>query len=292
MFKRCLICTDFTDGLQKLVYFVSSIAKGGLKEIIFLHSVPIWEKGDVPRVDQDKINEVKESLSPALKNLPPGVKVSIEVPSGEPLDTIPEIAKNHNIDLTIVATPLRSAWEDRIFGHTTIGLTKSLNGPMMIFRPQLISVYTEEELDLRFQHLTRSLLIPYNDGTSAHYLLEQIKYYASQRPENSFSKCVLIWVVEDISRAEELAKYHQQEAQNKLNEVKADLEKLGLEVEVEVRTGKRLTEIVQVAFEYDISAIAIAANQDKGLLEWTVPSFTQELLHRCWFPLLFFTRKN
>jgi nucleotide-binding universal stress UspA family protein len=162
----------------------------------------------------------------------------------------------------------------------------------MIFRPQLISVYTEEELDLRCQHLTRSLLIPYNDSEKAHYLVEQIKYYASRRPENSLAKCVLIWVVEEISRSEELAKYHQQEAHTKLNQVKADLETLGLEVQVEVRKGKALTEILQVAYEYDINAIAIAATQEQGLLEWTVPSFTQEVLYRSWFPLLFFTKKD
>jgi nucleotide-binding universal stress UspA family protein len=292
MFQRCLVCTDFTDGLQKLVYFVSSLAKGGLREIIFLHSVPIWEKGEVPRVDRDKIDAIRESLSPALNNIPSGVKVKVEVPSGEPIDTIPKIAKENAIDLTIVATPLRSAWEDRIFGHTSMGLTKLLDGPMMIFRPQLISVYTEEELDLRCQHLTRSLLIPYNDGESARYLLERIKHYAAKRPENSFSQCNLVWVVEDISRSQILIEHHQQEAQTKLNEIKADLERLDLEVKVEVRTGKPLTEILAVAYEDDISAIAVAADQEQGLLEWTVASFAQEVLHRSWFPLLFFTRKE
>jgi nucleotide-binding universal stress UspA family protein len=292
MFRRCLVCTDFTDGLQKLVYFVSSLAKGGLQEIVFLHSVPIWEKGEVARVDQDKIEAIKESLSPALQNVPSGITVKVEVPSGEPLDTIPQIAAENSIDLTIVATPLRSAWEDRIFGHTSMGLTKLLDGPVMIFRPQLISVYTEEELDLRCQHLTRSLLIPYNDGESAHYLLERIKYYASKRPENSFSKCTLVWVVGDISRSEIVAKHNQQEARAKLNQVKADLERLGLEVKVEIRTGKPLTEILDVAYRDDISAIAVATDQGQGLLEWTVASFAQEVLHRSWFPLLFFTQKD
>ncbi|NEO51139.1 MAG: universal stress protein, partial [Moorea sp. SIO4A3] len=35
MFQHCLICTDFSDGLYRLVEFVPSLAAGGLKKIIF-----------------------------------------------------------------------------------------------------------------------------------------------------------------------------------------------------------------------------------------------------------------
>lgn len=292
MFKRCLICTDFTDGLQKLVYFVSSLAKGGLEEIIFFHAVPLWEEGEVPRIDQDKINEVKKLFSPALQNIPSRVTVKVEVLSGEPLNTIPKIAQENSSDVILVATPLRNVLQDRFFGSTSMGLAKSLDIPLMIFRPQLISVYTEAELDIRCQHLSRSLLIPYFDGETGHYLIEQIKHYASHRPENSLSKCTLLSVVEDISRSKILAEHHFKEAEAKLNEVKTGLEALGLQVKAVVRKGKPLTETLQVAYEEDISAIAIATDGGQGLLEWTMPSFAQEMLHRSWFPLLFFTKKN
>lgn len=292
MFKSCLICTDFTDGLQKLVYFVSSLGKGGMQEIVFLHSVSLWQEGEIPRVDQNKIDQAKQNLSPALENIPDGVNVKIEVPSGEPLDTIPKIIKDHSIDLIIVATPLRSAWQEKVFGSTTMELAKFIDIPLMILRPQLISVYTQEELSLRCQHLTRSLLIPFDDSKNAHYLLSQIKNYASKQTESYVSKCILLWTIEDVSRSEILVQHHLEEAKIKLNKIKIDLEKLGLDVQVEVRTGKPLNEVLDVACQYDISAIAIVADQEKGLLRWTVSSFTQEILHRSWFPLLFFTKKD
>lgn len=292
MFQRCLICTDFTDGLQKLIHFVPSLIKGGLKEIVFLHSVPLWEEGEVPRVNQDKIDQVKQKLSPALENIPPNVKIMVEVPSGEPLETIPKVVKKYDIEVVVIATPLRSTWQDKIFGSTSMGLAKSLKVPLMMFRPQLISVYREEELALRCEHLTRSLLIPYNGNEQGEYLIEHIKHYASTRPENSLNNCTLLWVVEDISRSKILQEHHLQEAQVKLNKVKTDLETLGLTVEALVKTGNRLNMVLDVAYEYDISAIAVAPDKEHTLLEWTVPSFTQEVLHRCWFPLLFFIRKK
>lgn len=290
MFQRCLICTDFTDGLQKLIYFIPSLTKGGFKEIVFLHSVS-WEEGEISRLNEDKINEVKEKLSPALENIPPNVKVTVEVTTGEPLDNIPKIVQKYSIDVIITATTLRSSFQEKIFGSTTMGLTKSVDVPLMIFRPQLISVYTEEELNLRCQHLTRSILIPCDDREITQYLLAKIKDYAAKQSENSLSKCILVWVIEDTSRSDILQKHHLQEAQTKLNQVKTDLETLGLEVETLVKTGQPLTEILQVAYDYDISAIAVAVDAQQNLLQWTVPNFSKEVLHRSWFPLIFFTKK-
>ena len=63
-------------------------------------------------------------------------------------------------------------------------------------------------------------------------------------------------------------------------------------METVVRQGNRLNVVLDVAYEYDISAIAVAGDKEHSLLEWTVPSFSQEVLHRCWFPLLFFTKKD
>lgn len=292
MFKSCLVCTDFTDGLQKLVYFVNSLVKGGLQEIVFLHSVPLWEEGEVPRIDRDKIEEFENALSPALENVPDGVTVKVEVPSGEPLETITKAVKKYSSNFVILATPLRSSWQDKLFGCTTMGLTKSIDIPLMIFRPQLISVYTEEELASRCRNLSSSFLIPYNDSDAAHYLIDRIKYYIKNKPENVSTSLSLIWVVDEVSRSEILSKHHLEEARVKLNKIKADLEKLGVEVRAKVKTGNPLNEVLDLAFEEDISAIAIAADREEGLLQWTVPSFAQELLHRSWFPLLFFTKKK
>lgn len=35
MFNHGLVCTDFTDGLDKMIHFVSALGEGGFKEITF-----------------------------------------------------------------------------------------------------------------------------------------------------------------------------------------------------------------------------------------------------------------
>lgn len=289
MFQRCLICTDFSDSLNRLVDFVPSLAICGIKQIVFFHSVPPSEERAVPRADEEKIEQAQARLSEALKDAPEGVEVKVEVPSGRPLETIPRILEANQTDVILLGTPIRSLLQEKIFGSTSMGLLKSTQIPLMSLRPQLISTYTREELDLRCQHLWRNLLIPYNDSKAAHYLIEQIKRYAQNRPEKSLEQCRLCWAVEEGGRRKEiLADSRLQEAREKLESVKAELEKLDLQVELEVRRGNPFMEIVDVALSFDISAIAIGADPQGTLLNLTIPSFAKDLLRRSWYPVLCF----
>ena len=292
MFRNCLICTDLTDGLQRLVNFVPDFAKGGIKQIVFFHSVPLWEEGDVPHVDEEKIQAAKERLAVAAENATADIEVKVEVLSGKPSDTIPRILKQYPIEVILTGTPIRSLLQEKFLGSTSVALAKQTEQPLTIIRPQLITIYTREELALRCQHLWRYLLIPYNDGKAARYLIEQIKKYAADCPENSLQKCMLIWVVDDSGRRAILKESRLQEAQKKLEAIKAELEPLGIEVNLEVREGNPLQEILDAALVHDISAIAIGDDYRNQLLEWTAPSFTSDILCRSWFPLLLFSPKK
>ncbi|MDJ0689083.1 MAG: universal stress protein [Xenococcaceae cyanobacterium MO_188.B32] len=292
MFRNCLICTDFTDGLHRLVNFVPDLAKGGLQQVVFFHSVPLWEEGEVPRIDEEKVQAAKESLSVATENAPADIEVKIEVLSGKPSDTIPRILKKYPIEVILTGTPIRSLLQEKFLGSTSSTLARQTEQPITIIRPQLITTYTREELALRCQHLWRYLLIPYNDGKAARYLIERIKKYASDCPEISLPKCMLIWVVDEPGRRAVLKENRLQQAREKLESTKAELEQIGLEVNLEVREGNPLQEILSAALTYDISAIAIADDYRNKLLEWTAPSLTSDLFCRSWFPLLLFSPKK
>ena len=292
MFQSCLICTDLADGLHRLVDFVPNLASGGLKKIIFFSSVPLWEEGEVPRIDTEKEQQVKQLLSRALSNVPEGIEVKVEVASGRPLDTIPRVLQHHEIDVIFTGTPIRSLLEEKFFGSTSLGLSKLTECPLTIIRPQLITTYTTEELSLRCQHLWQYLLIPYNGSKAARYLIDSIKKYVQKYPESSLKKCMLLWVVDTISRQAVLNEYRLKEAQEKLDSAKAELEELGIEVNTEVREGNPLHEIMEAALQFDISAIAIATSYRNSLLEFTAPSFANDLIRRSWFPVVFFSPKK
>lgn len=287
MFESCLICTDYQDGLQRFVSFVDSLADSGLKEITFLHNVPLWDEGQVPRVDDEKIalmtGKFNSSLKPSDR-----VKVNIEITSGLVTENISKAVKKYKPECLILGTSLRGITEDRIFGSTTMSVIEKINIPIMILRPQLISVYTSEELDLRCRHLNRCWLVPCYDVDKARYLINQLKTCATGKCSTISHKYIILAVIDDVSRSEILVQNRIKEVETKLNEVKEELQSLGLEVEVMVKIGNPILETLDVALNEDISAIAVTDDREYGLLDWTIPSFTQKVLHRSWFPVVFF----
>ena len=292
MFKSCLVCTDFTDGLHRFVDCVRDLAQCGLNKIIFFHSVPLWEEGEVPRIDEEKVERAKQRLQKAVENVPDGVSVEIEVMSGKPLDTIPRVLKAHSVDVIMTGTPIRSLLQEKFFGSTSTGLAKVTSQPLNIIRPELITTYTREELALRCQHLWRYLLIPYNDSKTARYLIDEIKKYAKERPDNSLKQCMLMSVVDDCGRKSILAEQRTKEAESQLQSVKKELEELDIEVNTLVKTGNPLQEITTAALDFDISAIAIATDYRNSLLQWTVRSFANDVMRSSWFPVLLFSPKK
>ncbi len=287
MFQRCLICTDLADGLTRLKDFIPQLAQSGFKQIVFVHNVPLWEEGSIPRIDQEKIKKAQVFFAPILSVTYPNIEVKIEVISGRPVDNIPKLIKQYQSDVVFMGTPMRSLLQEKIFGSISMAVEKATKTPLMILRPQLISTFTSEELSLRCQHLLQYLLIPYNGQKTASYLIENIKKIVKENSINTLKKCLLCWVI-DEGGSKEISDYHQQEATEKLAQAKQELEDCGLEVLTLIRQGNPNHEILQVAMEYDISAIAISLNYKRNLLQLTVSNLAQDILLNSWFPVLLF----
>ncbi|OKH13591.1 universal stress protein UspA-like protein [Fischerella major NIES-592] len=288
MFQRVLICTDFSDGLHRLTHFVSSLALAGMKQIVFLHAVPLWEKGIIPRADTEKIEQAQSRLTETVGESPTDVEVKIEVQSGKPVEIILKVAQTYQSQLIILGSQSRSLLTEKLVGGTMADLSHKTTIPLLVLRPQLISTYTSEELTLRCQHLFRSLLLPYNDTQAANYLVQQVKQLAQQQSNRYLQQCKLCWVLEDTGRREVPKKILPQQAGQTLSQIKADLEKVNLQVETEVREGHCVTQILEAATMADISAIAVSSGTIGKLQEWLVSSFASELLRCSWYPVLFF----
>lgn len=288
MFQRLLICTDLTDGLQRLVHFVPSLAASGIQQITFLHVLPIDSKV-VPRVDEDKIKQIHARLSVPEGEVPAGIELKVEVQSGRVAERILATAKANQSDLIMLGTESRSLLTEKLFGSTANALCHGNHIPILILRPQLLSTYTVEELDLRCRHLFRYLLIPYDGSKASQYLLSQVKHHAEHRPEDSLKNCLLLWVLEENDRLNQLLhESREREAATKLAAAKAELDQFNLTVTTQIVRGEPIPEVLKAAMDYDITAIAIASATMGKLAELSGPSFTGELLRRSWHPILFF----
>ena len=288
MFQRLLICTDFSDGLHRLVNFVHSFAAGGVEQLVFLHSIPFVECEGIPRADAQKLEQARDRLSVALHHSATEIDVHVEVEAGRPVDLILRVAKAHEVDLILVGTPTRSLLAEKLFGSTTVELSQRLAVPLMILRPQLITTYTSEELDLRCRHLFRYLLVPYHGSDASHYLIKRLKEVI-QQPTTGLERLHLCWIVESVRRREVPVAYQLEEAQKELEAIAADLSTLNVLTDpVDVHEGDPIVEVLAAAQTADVSAIVATASSLNKLLRWSVPQFTDELLRRSWHPIIYF----
>lgn len=288
MFKRVLICTDFSDSLQRLAQFVPDLAKGGMDHIVFFHNVPLMTSREIPCVDEDKVSEARQILAVAESSVPAGTTVEIEIASGRPSDNIVRAAKKHKPDIILSGMPTRSALNEKLFGSTTLAIADKVDMPILVMRPQLVATYRESELSQRCQHLFEYLLVPYDGSSSSKKLVGEIKKQIQNNPEGALETCRLCWIVDDGGR---IASNNPAEAaQQALDQVKAELDGFGTEIKTEVRIGNPLEELMKSGEVHDISAIAICSGKSKGILKLTVPSFTSAILRASWHPIIHFPR--
>lgn len=288
MFKRVLICTDFTDSLQRFANFVPDLAEGCMTHIVFFHNVPLMTSREIPCVDEERVVEARKRLAVAQSAVPEGTTVEIEVVSGRASDNIVRAVKEHRPDIIFSGMPTRSVLNERLFGSTTMELAEKTRVPLLILRPQLLSTYRESELAQRCQNMFDYLLLPYDGSDSADNLVNEVKTRIQADPKCATQTCLLSWVIDGGGRIprSDLA----EAAQSKLDKVAAQLKGLGSQIESEVRLGDPVEEILKSGEVHDISAIAVCTGKSQGLLKLTVPSFTTAMLRASWHPIVHFPR--
>lgn len=287
MFQRLLICTDLTDGLQRLVRFVPSLAAGGVKQVVFLHVIPVGEGVGIPRPDAEKVAQAQAKLAPALQQNTTDIEVKVEIQTGRAIDAILRTAKTYESGVILMGTQSRDLLTEKLFGSTTAGIAQRCPIPLLTLRPQMIATYTAEELDLRCRHLFRDLLLPYDDSEPARYAVEKIQQLAAKQTDGSIKTCHVCWVIGSGGRFELSTQEEQDVVEKTLEPVRDRLQAVGLTVNLCVRRGNPITEVLQAAQTLDISAIALSSNNLNPMLG-SVSSFAAELLRRSWHPVLFF----
>ncbi|MEL7224387.1 MAG: universal stress protein [Cyanobacteria bacterium J06576_12] len=188
----------------------------------------------------------------------------------------------------IFRRPSRSALNEKLFGSTTKTLTEKVDIPILIFRPQLVSTFRESELAQRCQNLFKYVLVPYDGSDSAKKLVGTVQTQLQSDPAGALETCLLVSVVDDGGRL--ASNNPEAEAQEKLDAAKAELSNLGSEILTEVRIGNPVEEVLKSGETHDISAIAVCSGKSKGLLNFTVPSFTSAILRESWHPIVHFPR--
>ncbi len=288
MFQRALICTDFTDGIYRLAQFVPSLVAGGFKSLVFFHNVSVDSEREIPRDSPELLEKTRQRLQTLLRDVPDGIDVTVEVQMGRASESILRLAKKHQSDVIFLGSPTRTLLEEKLFGSTTAGLAEKTTIPIIILRPQLVSTYTTAELKLRCAHLFRYLLVPYDGTQGGKNLIKKIHQQVKTNPNSVLERVRLLWVIDKTMRRELRGDNPMKQAEQELDQLQAELAALNLVVNTTIVEGSPLAEILKAAEMHDIGAIATCSSNLGGILKWSAPSFTREILRSSWHPVLFF----
>ncbi|MEM1309778.1 MAG: universal stress protein [Cyanobacteria bacterium P01_H01_bin.153] len=292
MFQHALISTDFEDGLYRLGKVIPSFLDNGCTDITFFHNVPVEDDRSVPKVDEAGLETSREWLENTLDDIPAGADVKVVVSCGRASSNILQQIKQSECDVVFLGMPTRNILSEKLFGSTTMRLVEQTPVPMMILRPQLVSTFTTKELSIRCRNLFRYLLIPYDGTQGSDEFLDVLKERIQSNPPPDDHQYWLLWVIDENIRQELQGDNPVEEAQSRLHQVAETLRALHLKVETLVVEGYPLQEILRAADRYDIGAIAMSSRGIGGLLRWSVPSLTREILRNSWHPVLYFPKAN
>jgi nucleotide-binding universal stress UspA family protein len=288
MAERILICTSFSDGLSRFTDCVLELGAAGFKQVTFFHCIPLEATLVLPQgVDETRVEAARDHLRPALAHQSSTLAVNVIVEVGLPAERIQAIADKVKPDLIVVGTAQRTLLDEKLFGSTTAKLAQQVRVPLLILRPQMICVYTREELALRARHLLRALLIPFDGSPASQYLVNFMRQWLEPLPQVLVEQALLCWVTEASELSASKSKPEAKINPQLLEAAQSQLRAAGLQVSQTIRYGQSLSEIEAVAIEQSFSAIAIASSHFGKLLEWSIPSFAGELIRRSWHPIFY-----
>ncbi|MEN9220558.1 MAG: universal stress protein [Thermostichales cyanobacterium GMQP_bins_62] len=291
MFRRLVVATDGEDGLERLGSCLSQLQHSGIEQVTFVHATTWTDDGlGIPETTHPQVTQMEQRLWGAIQEPPPGMRVGVKVLFGKPVDVILRGVAETQADLVILAMSMQGFLAEKVFGSTTINLLPRLGIPALIIRPALLGALTLAELRSRCAHLFEYLLLPYDFGANAAKVLEKIASSLEAHPHPSCRHLSLLYVLDTTSRLGQMAASEQfSRCEQQLQAVAQTYQQRlpGIQITARVRQGSPLTEILREAGATDVTAIALGSRKPGGLMEWSVPSLSGEILRKSWHSILF-----
>jgi nucleotide-binding universal stress UspA family protein len=218
MYEKILIATDFSKYAEKIIECAGEIP--GVKEIVLLHVlakdplVRVWSPGDEIKQAANKMEAYKEILQDA--NL--SVKVRAEIAEETPEHAVIErVAREENVSLVVMGARGRSIWIGLLMGSVSSGVLRYGDKDLLIMRYKI----GKEEMSKFCSRIFEKVMAPTDFSPAGNAAIEMIK-------KSKLSENLLLLNVVAKGETQYQVDAALGEAQTRLEEMKADLEKAGI----------------------------------------------------------------
>jgi nucleotide-binding universal stress UspA family protein len=281
MFEKVLVPTDFSKYAQKVLECVGELP--GVGEIILLHVVDAthpskrgWTHG--PHVEDAKID--LEDLKKQLETQGFQVKVKLEViTEGDIAKIIQKTADEEGVSLVVMGAHGKGRISGILMGSASTNVLRFGDKDTLIMRYKMLEGLEGPSFEKFCPRMFSKVLVTTDFSEAADSAISLVKDL------DGVEEVIVEYVVSKGETTEEI-EASIKEAREKLDEIKDDLVKAGLNAKTHVDVGNPSDQICSTADREDASLIVMSSHGKGWLKQLMVGSVTFDAVRNAERPVL------
>ncbi len=258
MFEKVLFPTDFSECNLKILDYLSELKKVGVKEIILIRVINLNRVTgiaggiDIEEYIESEEKEAEKKLSELVEFLKAeglNARYVKPIPAGDPVTEILKAAEEEEVSLIIIGSRGKSVVKEILLGSVSEGVVRKANVPVIVVKFELVEKGDSYECRRIFPKMFERILYAHDLTEHSDKVLKFVKY--ASKKANGY--VTILHVIEN-------------DKTEKLEKIKEELNKEGIETKVIVKKGVPHKMILKVA-EEEKSTIIFMGFRGMGLIQ-------------------------
>ncbi len=297
MFERILFPVDFSRHSERIIHRIPDLVKTGLRTAFLLHVINPSKAARWMDVDESALARCREDAEGRLQMMVDSLKERVDirfftfVAVGATHEIIIETAEEQGASLVIMGAHGRGYLQGALIGSVTQKVLRRTRVPLLVARFENPEARVEEDSTFLPRDPCAKILFPTDFSENA---LRAFRLVRNCRP--GVEKEIILLHVQD-SRALLPHLKHRLEEFNRidherLSELKRQLDFLGYNVQLVLKTGVPSEEINRLAVEGDVTMIAMASHGKSDLRSILMGSVADAVTQQHVRPVLVIPREQ
>jgi len=259
MFSKILFPTDFSECANKVLDCLEDFKKAGLEEVVLVRVINLNRvTGVTSGIDIEAWikNEEKESekklqeLVELLKGRGIRARYIKPIPAGDPVTEIVKIAEKERVSLILMGSRGKGILKEILLGSVSEGVVRRATVPVLIVKSKRVRKGMSIECETIAGRLFEKVLYAHDLSKYS----DEVLGYVRQVALSGGRDVVIVHAIEN-KRKKEITS----DAEKKLEEIKNELEKDGINVKVVIKSGTPYKEIINTAKEEGATLIMMGS---------------------------------
>jgi len=271
MFRKILYVTAFEKFYQDVLSCAMSLKKAGAEEVVLLHVVystefPKAHEGYFLKLADTLRNLLSDRMDEAATLVEAvGMKAKKRIELGVPYQEILRVAKEENVSLIVAGRERKGFLDEAFVGSITDKLIR--HGTTPVYIPKYPGTYgaDQETCEAFCRSPFRRILYPTDWSDCAREALDYVKQFKNAGVEEVIVAHIMDAKAMKLQPKEKFREFERID-EEKLAEVKEQLEKEGLKASTRLCVGNPRTALITLAKTADVSLIVMGTH-GKGRTE-------------------------